>query len=90
MRELPGRPRFQNAVELSRILAEADRTRQCAVKIWFALSFGREADERADACTVQDLRRRFDSGGHRLRDLFLAVTETDAFRVRRPNPGGQP
>jgi hypothetical protein len=87
---LPDKPRFRDAVELSRLLAESSKTRDCMVRTWFELAFARRLDARADACSVQTMQQRFTAGGQRLRDLFLAAIETDAFRFRRPIPGGQP
>jgi hypothetical protein len=60
------------------------------VRTWFELAFARRPDAKADACSVQTMQQRFTAGGQQLRDLFLAAPETDAFRFRRPVPGGQP
>ena len=87
---LPDKPRFKDAIELSRVLAAAPQTRECMVRTWFELAFARRPDEKADACSLQVMRQRFDSGGRHLRDLFVAATETDAFRFRRFRAGGQP
>jgi hypothetical protein len=87
---LPDKPAFRDAVELSRLLAESSRTGDCMVRTWFELAFARRPDAKADACSVQTMQQRFTTGGQHLRDLFLAATETDAFRFRRPIPGGQP
>lgn len=87
---LPDKPRFRDALELSRLLAGSSRTRDCMVHTWFELTFARRPDDKADACSVQVMQQRFTAGGQQLRDLFLAATETDAFRFRRPIPGGQP
>jgi hypothetical protein len=87
---LPDKPRFKDAIEMSRLLAAAPRTRDCMVRTWFELAFARRPDEKTDACTLQVMQQRFSSGGHQLHDLFLSAPETDAFRFRRPNPGGQP
>jgi Protein of unknown function (DUF1592)/Protein of unknown function (DUF1588)/Protein of unknown function (DUF1595)/Protein of unknown function (DUF1587)/Protein of unknown function (DUF1585) len=87
---LPNRPRFKDALEMSRLLAAAPKVRECMVRTWFELAFARRPDEKADACTLQVMSQRFASGGQRLPDLFVSATETDAFRFRRPSPGGQP
>jgi len=41
-----------------------------------------------DACTIDTLNKAFDDKGGDIRELLVALTQTDAFLYRRP--GGTP
>jgi hypothetical protein len=83
----PSDGRFNGPLELGRRLAGSDRATECLVETWFAFGLGREPVTE-DACSLDVMKRRFVGGGRRLRELVLALTETDAFHYRRT--GGTP
>jgi len=71
----------KNAVELVRILATADTTQECFASHWMHFAYGRSLDE-TDACNQQSLRNAFKASGYNVKQLVLALTQTDAFLYR--------
>jgi hypothetical protein len=72
---------FVGASELSAQLAASELVSRCTVTRWFTYAHGRAPAE-ADACTIDALQRRFDDADRRLVELVVALTRTDAFRLR--------
>jgi hypothetical protein len=66
------------AVELAKALASADESMRCAPRQAFRWAFGRVLQD-ADACTRDALEARFSETGGDLRELMIAITQTDAF-----------
>lgn len=85
-REVDGK--FTGAIELAKRLAASVDVRECMAKQVFRYASGR-AETPGDACTLQRLRERFDSRGHDMRELWVAVAASDAFRYRAVSGGGQ-
>jgi hypothetical protein len=69
---------FDGAVEMSRRLVESRQVEACMVSHWFNFGLGRDQTP-ADACTAATLARLFADAGGDLRQLLLALTQTDAF-----------
>jgi hypothetical protein len=68
---------FDGVEALAEKLAASEEARDCVATQWFRYAYGRqEADD--DACTLAWLQQRFDGGD--VRELILALTQTDAFR----------
>jgi hypothetical protein len=87
---LPDSGPFVGAVELSRRLATSSQVRACVARKWFHHGFGR-IDGAGDACTLAALRGSLDASGGDLRELFVAIARSDAFRQRPPvTPEGGP
>ncbi len=84
--DVPGA--FEGAAELGKKLAASGELRQCAVTQWFRFASGRE-EESADACTLERLNKAFGDSGNHVRDLLMAMTQSDAFTVRSTE-GGAP
>ncbi len=74
---------YDGAVALSQKLADSSTARACFMKQWFRFASGRN-EAAADECLLSDLYRRFESGQFRIRDLLLAIAESDAFLFRQP------
>jgi hypothetical protein len=76
--------KFNGGVELAKLLARSEQVRDCAPTQWLRFALARpEAAE--DACSLEQLKRSFAASDGSLRDLLLAVTQTDAFlHYRRP------
>ncbi|MEX1368269.1 MAG: DUF1592 domain-containing protein [Nannocystaceae bacterium] len=72
---------FDGVVELSQMLASSQQVRECVSRQWFRYAFGRVEAE-ADSCTLEVLDHTFESSGHDVRALLLALVEADAFRYR--------
>ena len=79
---------LDGAVELSARLAESQEVRECVTEQWFRYALGRQPTE-ADACSVHEVLARGEATEWRLRDMLIAITQTDAFTKRRiPETGG--
>jgi len=79
--DVPGE--FDGAVELAQRLAGSQQVRDCVATQWFRYSLGR-LESTADACTLDDLRQSFADSDYDVRELMLALVQTDAFRYRAP------
>ena len=80
-------PDFKDAVELVNNMADSQDVQQCYVKEWFRFGYGR-GESKVDACTIETLNKTFDDKGGDIRELLVALTQTDAFLYRRS--GGTP
>lgn len=72
---------FVGAVELSQKLADSSEVRRCAVTQLFRFAMGR-AETEADECTIEELDRVMLESDS-LEELLVAMTLTDAFRLKR-------
>jgi len=79
---------FADAIELLNLAADSDVTRACVVRQYFRFAYGRSDGLGQDQCTMNALKQRFTGSDANLRDLLVALTETDAF-LYRPTPGGE-
>ena len=73
---------FYGAIELGDRLADSETVRNCAVATWFRYAYGRLLEDEIDACTLEYLQQRFADSEGDVRDLLVALTQTDAFRFR--------
>jgi hypothetical protein len=69
---------FRGPVELMQKIAGSAQARGCMVGKYFQFAYGR-LPTAADACSLAQLDDAFKSGGYKIRDLLLALTQTDAF-----------
>jgi hypothetical protein len=74
---------FNGALELTGKLAASKGVSSCMVTHWFRFGNGRDSSA-DDACSVETLTGAFQSGS--LRDLLLALVETDSFLFRKGAP----
>jgi len=78
----------KDAIELAQRLASSEEVRHCYAMQWFRYTHGRDTAF-ADECTMYDLMEAFGAGEWNIKDLLVALTQTDAFRYRPlPIPGG--
>ena len=84
--DVPGT--FDGAAGLAGKLAESPSVKVCVARSWFRYAYGR-TELPADACTLATVDQKFKDGGFKVRDLVVALTQTDAF-LYRPYiaPGG--
>ena len=75
--------KVKDAVELAGRLGQSHDVESCMVGQWLTFSYGRSltAD---DACGRASIERAFAESGGRIKDLILAITQTDAFLYRQP------
>jgi hypothetical protein len=78
---------FQGQPELASKLAASQQVHDCLALQWFRFGYGRQETDR-DSCTTQTLKRVFKDSGGNVRELLLALTQTDAFLYR--SKGAQP
>jgi hypothetical protein len=73
---------FNGAVELADRLAGSPEVQRCYVTQWFRYGYGR-GETAADSCTLGALMDAAAAQGGDVRELMVALTQTDAFRYRR-------
>ncbi len=73
---------FQGVVGLSQKLAKSEEVRQCVATQWFRFGYGRVEGE-DDRCAMEQVQKTFAESGYNVKELLIALTQTDAFRYRR-------
>ncbi len=69
-------------VELAALLARSGQARDCVPTQWLRYALGREEEEE-DTCSLVALRQAFETSGGDMRELMVALTQTDAFMSYR-------
>ncbi len=80
--------KFTGTVELAKRLGASVDARNCVTTQVFRYAAGR-AETAGDACTIERMRKRLDETSHDMRELWVAVASSDAFRFRSVTGGGQ-
>lgn len=78
---------FSGLSGLAQKLASSEQVKGCVERAWFQYAYGRAPTDE-DACTLAKLDERFKSSGYKLKDLLVALAQTDAFRYRSSTPAG--
>ncbi len=73
---------FRGVADLAQKMARSSEVKSCVLSQWFRYAHGR-AETAADGCTVEALRRQFAASGYDVRELLVALTQTDAFLYRK-------
>ena len=73
---------FDGAAALADKLATSEQVADCMMKEWARFSFGR-SETVEDACTLEHTKKIFKDNDHDIRQLVLALTQTDAFLYRK-------
>jgi hypothetical protein len=75
---------YDGGPALAGLLAQSTQVRDCAPTQWLRYALGREEEE-ADSCSIVALRDAFGTSGGDLKELVVALTQTDAFmNYRQP------
>jgi hypothetical protein len=75
---------YSGGPELASLLAKSEQVRDCAPTQWLRYALGRE-EEAADSCSLVALRDAFAKSGGDLKELMVALTQTDSFmNYRQP------
>ena len=74
---------FDGAVDLAHRLAESDQVQGCMARQWFRYAHGRNEHDLEDNCSVDQLTEAFQGADLDIRELIVALTQTDAFLYRR-------
>jgi hypothetical protein len=72
---------FMGVTQLAQKLTTSAKVQDCVVTQWFRFGYGR-AETMDDACSLKSMKAKFTASNHRLKDLIVAVTQTDAFLYR--------
>jgi hypothetical protein len=78
---------FDGPIELGRILAASDDVARCVALEWFRYATGLEENQELE-CLVEEITQAFGSSDASLPELFLALTKTAHFRLRRGGVDG--
>jgi hypothetical protein len=73
---------YEGGVELAALLARSGQARDCVPTQWLRYALGRE-EEDEDTCSLVALRQAFETSGGDMRELMVALTQTDAFMSYR-------
>lgn len=73
---------FDGAAALAGKLANSEQVADCMMKEWARFSFGR-SETVEDACTLERTKAKFAAANHDIKQLVLALTQTDAFLYRK-------
>ena len=77
---------FNDARELAEMLAESAMVQECVAQSWFRFAYGRAESEENDECALGQLYYALEQSDGDLKELLVALTQTDAFLYR---PGGE-
>jgi hypothetical protein len=69
---------FDGGRELAERLASSQQVHDCAPRQWLRYVLARH-EESEDLCSLRNLQEAFDASGGDLRELVIALTQTDAF-----------
>ena len=72
---------FDGAIELANLLAKSQEVGDCVATEWFRYGFGR-GESTADTCSLETIKQTFTSQHFDMKELIVAITQTDAFRFR--------
>jgi hypothetical protein len=73
---------FETPLELSEAVASSEQARDCYTLQWYRAALGRR-EFAEDACSLAVARQAATDSGGDLRELLLAITQTDGFLYRR-------
>jgi len=73
---------FVGAIELADRLARSEQVRDCVATQWMRYALGR-VETRDDDCSRARLYESFEASGRDMRELLIAITQSDAFRFKR-------
>ena len=71
----------QNGVELVKLLATSPSVESCFASHWMRFAYGRSL-EGGDACNQQGVLTAFTNGNYNVKQLLLALTQSDGFLYR--------
>jgi hypothetical protein len=74
---------FDGAVELGDRLSQSTHVRECVSKQWFRYAYGRTEVQDEDTCSMDLVNLRFAGSGNDIKELLVALTQTNAFRYRQ-------
>jgi len=79
---------FVGAAELGARLARSEQVHDCVATQWFRYGHGRTETPERDACSLGLVKEGFADADGDIRELLVALTQTDAFMVRPTHDAG--
>ena len=73
---------YDGAIELASALAGSTQVQECVSSQWFRFAYNRTVTQE-DSCSVQQLNDVFRASNFNVRELLVALTQTNAFLYRR-------
>jgi hypothetical protein len=73
---------YDGAIELASALAGSTQVQECVSSQWFRFAYNRTVTQE-DSCSVQQLNDVFRASNFNVRELLIALTQTNAFLYRR-------
>ena len=71
----------QNGIELAKLLATSPEVESCFASHWMRFAFGRSL-EKTDTCNQQSVEVAFKDANYNVKQLLLALTQSDGFLYR--------
>ena len=72
----------KNAVELVQLLATSPEVESCFASHWIRFAYGRSLDATPTAATSRRSCNAFRDAGYNIKQLLLALTQSDGFLYR--------
>jgi hypothetical protein len=72
---------YNGVVELAAKLGSSEQVKNCVATQWFRFGYGR-AETEADTCAMDEIQAAFAAADYDIKELIVALTQTDAFRYR--------
>lgn len=79
---------FDGLVDLSQRLGNSQQVRECVATQWFRFAYGR-TETNEDTCSQDTILEMFEKSDYNIKELIVALTQTDAFRYRRAVSAGE-
>jgi hypothetical protein len=86
---------FDGATDLAAKMAQSDQVAECIASQWFRFGYNRSATPE-DSCNFEVINEAFVSSGFNIRELLVALTQTESFYFRHqvdpdavPTEGGE-
>ncbi len=76
------RTALRSSYERVRSLGADEQVRECVASQWFRFGYNRTVTEE-DRCSIDQLAESFAASGHDVKELLVALTQTNAFLYRR-------
>jgi hypothetical protein len=73
--ELP----FNGAIELAQRISESEAAQSCFASQWMNFGYGRSVAEDSELCSMNSVRDQFKTAGYNIKELLLALAQSDAF-----------
>ncbi len=73
---------YDGAIELAQALATSTQVQECVSSQWFRFSYNRSVTPE-DSCSLDQINEAFVASNFNVRELLVALTQTNAFLYRR-------